>query len=72
MKLNKLVFLFLMLFCSHLGAQDSLTKTKKDKVTFSEKDIRVDSDSIELNVELIFDRGLIEHRVGQIEDALYC
>ncbi len=48
MKLNKLVFLFLMLFCSHLGAQDSLTKTKKDKVTFSEKDIRVDSDSIEL------------------------
>jgi Domain of unknown function (DUF4129) len=41
--LNKFLLFFLFLFCSNVGAQDSLAVAKKEKIVFTEKDIVVDS-----------------------------
>lgn len=43
--MNKLLILFLFLFCFHLEAQDTLAVAKKKKIVFTEKDIAVDTTS---------------------------
>jgi hypothetical protein len=46
--LNKFLIIILFFFCSNIGAQDSLTVAKKQKIVFTEKDVVVDSGFIEL------------------------
>lgn len=46
--MNKIIIIVLFFFCSNIGAQDSLSKTKKEKIVFTEKDIIVDTSSIQL------------------------
>jgi len=46
--LNKFLIIILLFVCSNVGAQDSLAVAKKEKMVFTEKDIVVDTSSIEL------------------------
>ena len=41
--MNKILTILLFLFCSNVGAQDSLAVAKKEKIIFTEKDILIDS-----------------------------
>lgn len=46
--MNKILIIILFFFCSNIvGAQDSLTVAKKEKIVFTEKKIAVDSAAIE-------------------------
>jgi len=46
--LNKILIIVFFFFCSNIGAQDSVAVAKKEKIIFTEKDIVVDSATIEL------------------------
>ena len=46
--MNKFLIIILLFVCSNVGAQDSLAIAKKEKMVFTEKDIVVDTSSIEL------------------------
>ena len=41
--LNKILLLLLFFICSNVGAQDSLAAAKKEKITFTEKDVAIDT-----------------------------
>lgn len=45
--MNKLLLIVFFLFCSKVGATDSLAVAKEEKIVFTEKDILVDSAAIE-------------------------
>lgn len=45
--MNKLLLIVFFLFCSKVGATDSLALAKEEKIVFTEKDILVDSAAIE-------------------------
>lgn len=45
--MNKLLFLFFFFICSNIGAADSLSVAKEEKILFTEKDILIDSTAIE-------------------------
>lgn len=46
--MNKILIIVFFFFCSNIGAQDSVAIAKKEKIIFTEKDIVVDSATIEL------------------------
>ncbi|HQF48243.1 MAG TPA: DUF4129 domain-containing protein [Flavobacterium alvei] len=46
--MNKILIIVFFFFCSNIGAQDSVAVAKKEKIIFTEKDIVVDSATIEL------------------------
>ncbi len=47
--MNKLFFIFIFIICSSFtGVQDSLPKIQESKSVFTEKDIKVDNDSIKM------------------------
>ena len=46
--MNKILIIILFFFCSNSGAQDSLAVAKKEKIVFTERDIAVDSATVEV------------------------